>query len=92
MIGTLTLGVTAIAPAAQALNYCRTVGEHEVCLLDVKRSAKNYWEYRAVVSVDGKQRPLEIYNCRQRIRIREDGTVVPFEAQGAGVLICKLLD
>ena len=92
VMGTWAMSGIAIAPAAQALNYCRMVGEHEVCLLNVKRSAKNYWEYRAVVSVDGQPRPLEIYNCRQRTRTREDGTVVPFEAQGAGVLICKLLD
>ncbi len=87
-----TMSATAIAPPVQALNYCRKVGDHQVCLLDVKRSAKNYWEYRAVVSIDGKPRPLEIYNCRQRTRTLEDGTVVPFDPQGAGVLICKLLD
>lgn len=87
-----TMSVIAIAPPAQAINYCRTVGDHQICLLDVKRSAKNYWEYRAVVSIDGQPRPLEIYNCRQRTRTLEDGTVVSFAPQGAGVLICKLLD
>lgn len=92
VLGIWTMGGTAIAPPAQALNYCRTVGDHQICLLDVKRSAKNYWEYRAVVSIDGQPRPLEIYNCRQRTRTLEDGTVVSFEAQGAGILICKLLD
>lgn len=92
LIGILTMGVTAIADPAQALNYCRTVNQHEICLLEVKRSAKNYWEYRAVVSIDGEPRPLEIYDCRKRTRMRQDGTVVPFEAQGAGALICKLLD
>ncbi len=80
----------AIAPPAAAA-YCRNVGEHQICVLDVKRSAKYYWEYRATVSVDEVERSQEIYNCRDRLRVRQDGRIVPFEGQGPGPLICSLL-
>ena len=29
--------------------------EQQVCILKLKRSAKNYWEYRAKVSIDGEK-------------------------------------
>lgn len=70
--------------------FCRTTARHQVCLIDIKRSAKNYWEYRASVKIDGKERPLEVYNCRERTRIQADGVTVPFVAGGAGEVICSL--
>jgi hypothetical protein len=84
-------GLITMAPA-QAAPYCRTTAEHTICVLSIKRSAKNYWEYRATVRVDGIQRPIELYNCRDRLRIQKDGIVVPFEAAGAGSVICQLFD
>ncbi|MEW6493576.1 MAG: hypothetical protein AB1589_13875 [Cyanobacteriota bacterium] len=78
----------AIASPAEA-SFCRNSDHHSICILSIKRSAKNYWEYRASVRVDGVERPIEVYNCRDRIRIRQDGTVVPFESDGSGELICK---
>ncbi|NEQ97116.1 MAG: hypothetical protein F6K30_10385, partial [Cyanothece sp. SIO2G6] len=55
-------------------------------------SAKNYWEYRAVVKIDGKRQPMAVYNCRDRIRtVKKTGKVVPFDLQGVGCLICQLL-
>ena len=93
-----TIAIAAICslllaiPAAPAIaKTCRTVGEQQICLISVKRSAKNYWEYRAVVEIDGDRRPLEVYDCRHRQRTTADGRLVKFTAQGAGPLICRLL-
>jgi hypothetical protein len=79
----------AVALPAEA-SFCRNSNEHSICILSIKRSAKNYWEYRAAVSVDGVERPTEVYNCRDSLRVRQDGTVVPFESNGPGELICSL--
>lgn len=43
---------------------CRNYKGHQVCIISIKRSAKNHWEYRALVNVDGVKIPLETYNCR----------------------------
>src|SRR4028119_1259707 len=83
----LTLSFTVALPAEAS--FCRNSNDHFICILSIKRSAKNYWEYRAAVSVDGVERPIEIYNCRDRIREREDRSIVPFEPNGAGELICR---
>lgn len=84
----LSLGIgTGRAIAAP----CYQTASHSVCLISVKRSAKQFWEYRAVVSVDGAPREQEVYNCRDRQRIQADGRVVPFESGGAGEVICRKL-
>ncbi|MDP8964108.1 MAG: hypothetical protein M3O33_09030 [Cyanobacteriota bacterium] len=78
----------AVALPAEA-SFCRNSNDHSICVLSIKRSAKNYWEYRAAISIDGVKRPIEIYNCRARVRICQDGTVVPFKSKGSGELICS---
>lgn len=83
----LTLSFAIALPAEASV--CRNSNDHSICILSIKRSAKNYWEYRAAVSVDGVERPIEIYNCRDLLRVRQDGTVVPFEPHGPGELICS---
>lgn len=70
-------------------SVCRNYDGHQICILSINRSAKNYWEYRAIVSVDGEKRPLEVYNCRQKVRIQTNGTVLPFENKDPGELICS---
>lgn len=79
-----------ITPAIAA-PICRMTPTHDICILSIKRSAKYHWQYRAAVNIDGQVRPVERYNCRRRVRIRKDGKVVPFETDGAGQLICTLL-
>jgi hypothetical protein len=91
-IGLFWLGGMAMMAPAQAAPYCRTTAEHTICVLSIKRSAKNYWEYRAAVSIDGVERPIERYNCRDRLRIQNDGIVKQFESAGAGSVICRLFD
>jgi hypothetical protein len=83
----LTLSFAVALPAEAS--FCRNSNNHSICILSIKRSAKNYWEYRAAVSVDGVERPIEVYNCRDRIRVRTDRTVVPFEPNSPGELICS---
>ncbi|MGK7890960.1 MAG: hypothetical protein AB4042_16640 [Leptolyngbyaceae cyanobacterium] len=94
IIGIAIIGIAiAIHPlAAQAAPICRQVGDHQVCILDIKRSAKNYWEYRAVVKIDDEPQPKAVYNCRDRTRtLPKTGQVVPFDPEGGGLLICQIL-
>ncbi len=83
----LTLSFAVALPAEAS--FCRNSNDHSICILSIKRSAKYHWEYRAAVSIDGVERPIEVYNCRDRLRVRKEGTVVPFEANGPGELICR---
>ncbi|MCX7595638.1 MAG: hypothetical protein N2235_18150 [Fischerella sp.] len=80
-----------IAFPAEA-SVCRNYQGHQICILSIKRSAKNYWEYRAAVSVDGVKRPIEIYNCRDRIKVEPDEVIVPFEDNDPGELICSYFE
>jgi hypothetical protein len=78
------------APVAKA-EMCRIRDGHQVCILKLKRSAKNYWEYRATISIDGqKQSAKEIYNCRDRTLTRQGKYPIPFKPDSPGVLVCSL--
>jgi hypothetical protein len=68
---------------------CRNYDEHEICILSIKRSAKKYREYRASVSVNGKKKPVEIYNCRGKFKINKDGNVEQFTENSPGEMICS---
>ena len=74
-------------PAVAAV--CRNYNGQRICIVDINRSAKNYWEYRATVTVDGVKRPQEVYNCRQKFKVEIDGTLVPFKPKDPGELICS---
>lgn len=73
-------------------SFCRQYREHFICVVDIKRSAKNYWEYRAKLRVDGVLQPLVSYNCRRRIAIQPDGTAISFDRDATGELICNLFN
>ncbi len=83
----LTLSFSIMLPAHAS--FCHNDNGHQICIIDIKRSAKNYWEYRAVMSVDGVKKPVEVYNCRDRLKIQKDGTALPFTKNDPGELICK---
>ncbi|MEM6449295.1 MAG: hypothetical protein AAF703_03175 [Cyanobacteria bacterium P01_D01_bin.105] len=77
--------------APKSSNTCRVFSGHQVCAVSIKRSAARYWEYRTVLNVDGIKQPLEIYNCRDRIRtLASDGSIVPFLTGKTGDWICQL--
>lgn len=79
--------LATVFPAAAA--SCYSLKDQQICLEQIKRSAKNYWEYRTVVRVDGVKRPQVIYNCRSRTKINPDRTVADFATDGIGELICS---
>lgn len=81
--------LTPVLPV-EAAELCRNLNDRTVCIISITRSAKNYWEYRAAVRVDGVEHPIEVYNCRDRIRVQQDGTIVPFEPNDASKLVCRL--
>lgn len=58
------------APTAMAGEplLCRALDNHQVCVMAIKRSAKNYWEYRVQLSIEGRLLPLERYDCRRTLR------------------------
>lgn len=77
-------------PVANA-NMCGDRNGQQVCILKLKRSAKNYWEYRAKVSIDGqKQKYKEIYNCRDRTLTRRGKYPIPFKPNSPGELVCQI--
>ncbi|MDB9314752.1 hypothetical protein PN462_16685 [Spirulina sp. CS-785/01] len=79
----------AFTPPAKAA-ICRTVGEHHICLLDIQRSAKYYWQYWVIAQVDGEKQPKAVYNCRTSRRTTSTGKTVPFAENGVGELVCRL--
>ncbi|MEA5576867.1 hypothetical protein [Anabaena sp. UHCC 0451] len=68
---------------------CHHYDGHEICILNIKRSAKKYWEYRASMSIDGVKTPVEIYNCRGKFKVNKDGTVSQFTENSSGKMICS---
>lgn len=74
---------------------CRNYKGHQICILNIKRSAKNHWQYRALVSVDGVKTPIETYNCRDGHLLREhpsienSGQVMPFAKDDVRQVICS---
>lgn len=80
-----------IALPAEA-SVCRNYEGHEICIVDIKRSAKNYWEYRVILSVDGEKKPLEVYNCRDRTTVKKDGSILRFGQNNPGEIVCRLFD
>ncbi len=76
-------------PAEASMPICRNYNKHKICILSIKRSAKNYWEYRATVSVDGVTQPLKVYNCRNRTKIEDDGKILQFQPNDPGLFICR---
>lgn len=88
----LLIGLMGLTSWPAVAATCHSTAAHQICIQSVQRSAKNYWEYRVKVTVDGVAYPIEVYNCRDRTRITADGTIAPFELNGAGVLICRLLN
>jgi hypothetical protein len=92
----LLLGVMlglAIATPTLASPICHSVAGQDICILSIKRSAKYHWEYRAEVSVNGQKRPLEVYDCRRRVRQKANGITVAFADDGVvGPFLCGLTE
>jgi hypothetical protein len=83
----LLISFFCVALPAQA-SVCRNYQGREICIVDIKRSAKNYWEYRVIMSVDKVKQPLEVYNCRSHSTVKQDGTVLAFSQSNPGEIVC----
>ncbi|WP_293338098.1 hypothetical protein [Microcoleus sp. CAWBG58] len=73
-------------------SVCHNYEGSQICIVDIKRSAKNYWEYRVILSVDGEKQPLEVYNCRDRTTVKKDGTMLAFGENNPGEIVCRLFN
>ncbi len=87
----LLISVFSVALPAEA-SVCRNYQGREICIVDIKRSAKNYWEYRVILSVDEVKQPLEIYNCRDRTLVKQDGTFLAFGQNNPGEIVCRFFN
>jgi hypothetical protein len=88
VIGVLLIWLGLTQPTLGAT--CRQTASHQICLLKIERSAKHYWEYWAVVSVDGVVLPKTVYNCRDQTSTAPRQGPARFVADGPGPLVCKL--
>lgn len=80
--------LTAVVPAHA--EFCRQVDGHQICILRIKRSAKNYWQYQATVSTDGTIQPSASYDCREKSIIDQDGNMALFRSRLDGAIVCTL--
>ncbi|MEG4320776.1 MULTISPECIES: hypothetical protein [unclassified Microcoleus] len=87
----LLISFCCIALPAEA-SVCRNYQGREICIVDIKRSAKNYWEYRVILSVDGVKQPLKVYNCRSHSTVKQDGTVSAFGENNHGEFVCRFFN
>jgi hypothetical protein len=78
----------SIEPASAA--YCQRIANHDICIVKIARSAKNYWQYNAIVSVDGVRRSMATYNCRDRYLLNADGTTLSFDRDPSSAIVCRL--
>lgn len=80
------------ARPAQATSFCRKLSGDTICILSIKRSAKYHWQYQAAVSINGTERPMETYNCRDRFLVQSDGHIRYFKSHSVGELICSFFN
>ena len=78
----------SVAPASA--EFCRRVDGHRICILKIERSAKNYWQYQAMVSNDGITQPAASYDCRERLITDPDGNLSSFRSRKDGNIVCSL--
>ncbi|MCY7368089.1 MAG: hypothetical protein LH474_08050 [Chamaesiphon sp.] len=84
----LLIWCVSVAPAHA--EFCRQVDGHRICIVDIKRSAKNYWQYQAVVSNDGIPESAASYDCRERLITDVNGKVSSFRARKDAKFVCSL--
>lgn len=72
-------------------SVCRSYNGHQICIISIDRSAKNHWQYRTTISVDGAKQPKATYNCRDRL-VQQNTKIVSFSNKNSGDLICSLFN
>jgi hypothetical protein len=84
------MGGWFLFPQSAAATICQTIQQQQICVVDIQRSAKNYWEYRIKIQVDGVEQSMVIYNCRDRTKTQQNGEIIPFDQYDIGNRICRL--
>ncbi|PSB51056.1 hypothetical protein, partial [Chamaesiphon polymorphus] len=84
----LLIWLTSVAPARA--EFCREVEGHRICIVSIKRSAKNYWQYQAMVSIDGSELPRASYDCREGLITDLEGNTTSFRSRQDGRIVCSL--
>jgi hypothetical protein len=84
-------GIARPATAAQ----CQSIAGQEICVLNLRRSAKHYWEYWAQLSVNGVKQPERTYDCRVFTKGRSPNippelTAETVKVESIGSLVCRL--
>lgn len=69
---------------------CRDYQGQKICILEIHRSAKYYWQYRVDLTVNGRRQPQTIYNCLEKTKQVKHKTVIAFTDDDPGILICSL--
>jgi hypothetical protein len=82
--------IWSIGVAPANAEFCRKLEGHQICIVDIQRSAKNYWQYQAVVSNDGIELPAASYDCRERLITDRDGSLSSFRSRKDGSVVCSL--
>jgi hypothetical protein len=78
----------SVAPAYA--EFCREVEGQRICIVRIERSAKNYWQYQALTSIDGIEQPVASYDCRERLINDFDGHMSSFRSRKDGKIVCSL--
>ncbi len=87
----LCLFVYLLTSLPAEASSCYHYYDNEICILSIKRSAKYHWQYRVSVNVNNITYPLEVYNCRRKIKTQQNGQQIHFKVNGAGEFICKMV-
>ena len=70
-----TFWLTSQSPlAAQACQktFNLDASAQPICLQQIKRSAKNYWEYRVTLKIGDRRKVTRVYDCRSHSYWQED--------------------
>lgn len=70
---------------------CQSLTGKQVCIENIKRSAKYYWEYRVTLNIENQKQATRIYNCRDRYYTLPDRTQVYYQQNDPlARLVCRL--
>jgi hypothetical protein len=82
--------IWSIASESALAASCRSIAERRVCIETIQRSAKNYWQYRTTISVDGIRQSVATYDCRDRLIYGSQGKITAFADDPTGKIVCQL--
>jgi hypothetical protein len=78
------------APESAQATVCSQRDRQEVCLGSLQRSAKNYWEYRVRLKVDGRLQSPVIYDCRAGKKSWIAGVWMDLVVDAVDITACSL--